>query len=85
MKLAAMSLGGSSSALLAKELPVSPGAVVLSREKEKLALQELNDRYMFCSVVNGNDNDYIMQMRFLSAWSRRLVEREEKTGSQRAQ
>ena len=48
-----MALGGGGGALIAKELAVSPQQVVVSREKEKLALQELNDRYMSMLVSNG--------------------------------
>ena len=44
LKMQAMALGGAGGAVVAKELAVSPAAVVVSREKEKLALQELNDR-----------------------------------------
>ena len=50
--MAAMALGGGGGALIAKELAVSPQQVVVSREKEKLALQELNYRY--CFVVDWN-------------------------------
>jgi len=62
LKMAMMSLGGSGSHILAKELAVSPGSVVLSREKEKLALQELNDRFA----------SYIERVRFLEADNKRL-------------
>jgi len=61
LKMAMMSLGGGGQ-VLAKELAVSPGAVVLSREKEKLALQELNDRFAA----------YIERVRFLEADNKRL-------------
>ena len=44
LKMQAMALGGSGGQVALKELAVSPAAVVVSREKEKLALQELNDR-----------------------------------------
>merc|ERR1719180_329212 len=57
-----MALGGSGGAVVAKELAVSPAAVVVSREKEKLALQELNDRFAA----------YIERVRFLEADNKRL-------------
>merc|ERR1712121_542389 len=62
LKMQAMALGGSGGAVLAKELAVSPAAVVVSREKEKLALQELNDRFAA----------YIERVRFLEADNKRL-------------
>merc|ERR1719180_466432 len=57
-----MALGGSGGAVVAKELAVSPAAVVVSHEKEKLALQELNDRFAA----------YIERVRFLEADNKRL-------------
>merc|ERR1719466_73704 len=62
LKMQAMALGGSGGAVLAKELAVTPAAVVISREKEKLALQELNDRFAA----------YIERVRFLEADNKRL-------------
>merc|ERR1719435_566046 len=62
LKMQAMALGGSGGAVLAKELAVTPAAVVVSREKEKLALQELNDRFAA----------YIERVRFLEADNKRL-------------
>merc|ERR1719383_298833 len=57
-----MALGGSGGQVALKELAVSPAAVVVSREKEKLALQELNDRFAA----------YIERVRFLEADNKRL-------------
>jgi len=63
LKMAAMALGvGSGGALIPKELAVSPQQVVICREKEKLALQELNDRFAA----------YIERVRFLEADNKRL-------------
>merc|ERR1719383_1326302 len=57
-----MALGGSGGQVALKELAVSPAAVVVSREKQKLALQELNDRFAA----------YIERVRFLEADNKRL-------------
>merc|ERR1719435_669417 len=62
LKMQAMALGGSGGSVLAKELAISPAAVVVSREKEKVALQELNDRFAA----------YIERVRFLEADNKRL-------------
>merc|ERR1739838_527059 len=63
LKMQAMALGGAGGGVvLAKELAVTPAAVVVSREKEKLALQELNDRFAA----------YIERVRFLEADNKRL-------------
>merc|ERR1712198_385148 len=56
-----MSLGGSGQ-VIKKELAVDPQGVVESREKEKIALQELNDRFA----------TYIERVRFLEADNKRL-------------
>ena len=44
LKFAALGLGFGDCGVISKELAVNPQQVVISREKEKLALQELNDR-----------------------------------------
>jgi len=62
LKMQAMALGGAGGTVAIKELAVSPAAVVVSREKEKLALQELNDRFAA----------YIERVRFLEADNKRL-------------
>merc|ERR1719260_192707 len=62
LKMQAMALGGGGGTVAIKELAVSPAAVVVSREKEKLALQELNDRFAA----------YIERVRFLEADNKRL-------------
>jgi intermediate filament protein if len=59
-RIAAYAVGGG--AIVAKELPVAPAAVVGAREKEKVALQELNERFA----------SYIEKVRFLEADNRRL-------------
>jgi len=61
LKMAMMSLGGSQQ-VIKKELAIDPHGVVESREKEKLALQELNDRFAA----------YIERVRFLEADNKRL-------------
>jgi len=61
LKMAMMSLGGSGQ-VIKKELAVDPQGVVESREKEKIALQELNDRFAA----------YIERVRFLEADNKRL-------------
>jgi len=61
LKMAMMSLGGGQQ-VIKKELAIDPQGVVESREKEKIALQELNDRFAA----------YIERVRFLEADNKRL-------------
>jgi len=61
LKMAMMSLGGSGQ-VVKKELAVDPQGVVESREKEKIALQQLNERFA----------SYIERVRFLEADNKRL-------------
>jgi intermediate filament protein if len=60
LKMQMISMG--SGAGVSKVLAVDPQAVVLSREKEKIALQDLNDRFAA----------YIERVRFLEADNKRL-------------
>jgi len=64
LKMALMSLGSGGGAILQKELAVLPEEVVSAREKEKMMLQDLNDRFA----------KYIEKMRFLEADNKRLQE-----------
>jgi len=61
LKMAMMGLGGSQQ-VIKKDLAVDPAGVVEAREKEKIALQELNDRFAA----------YIERVRFLEADNKRL-------------
>jgi hypothetical protein len=52
-----MALGGGGGQVALKQLAVNPSQVVIAREKEKIALQELNDRYTGKSHGQADHNN----------------------------